>query len=1004
MMSAIENSLNEKIVQMGVASHISKLGWQFAEDETLGRPFESVFLQDDLIAALEKLNPEIAEVKSRADEVLAKLRAVLLGVRNDGLVASNEEFVAWICGRRTIKYIGTDQDVQVRLIDFDNPSNNILRVTTEATFHIGREHRRYDLVLWINGLPLVVGEMKTPVGVNISWLNGATDIHNAYEKKTPEFFVPNVFSFASEGREFRYGAVGQPPELWLNWSSTSDEIMPPGLPNVLRSAELLLTPTMVLDILRNYTLYSSRRTANGALLMKVIPRYPQVEAVEAIVARCKDPKRKQGLIWHHQGSGKTFAMAYAAAKLRHQEDLDAPTIVIVLDRLELIQQTESEFKSVGIGAMKTAETKEELRQLIKNDYRGVIITTIFRFSEAGLLTDRSNVVVMVDEAHRTQEGRLGLDMREALPNAKFIGLTGTPISSEDRNTWAMFGDADDPEGALNHYSVERSIHDGATLPVHVETRLVNFHINSADLEAAFDELAKEENLSEEQQGKLAAKASHISVVVRDKDRIDAVCKDIVNHYRTRIAPLGLKAQIVAYDRATCVAYYEAITALLNEGEEATVVMTTLKDDPQEWDRWNIDREQEATIKDRFRDINDPLKFVIVTAKLLTGFDAPIEGVMYLDKPLRAHTLFQAVCRTNRRWTNPITGQQKLHGLIVDYIGLGKELAKALATKPTLNLGQNQEDVEILLGELNAAVAKTMEGFSSIDLSAPVFNQIHDAQQILDTVKKREDFAAQFMKCQGLFEFLWPNTKLRPIEEAYRFLARIYASIAPNKAADLLLWQKLGAKTMEIVHAHLLNVTIDGDKLDKVAMDAEVLEALRENGLFPAPPKLGQPAPTALEVMQRLEARIQARLITDPTHKVWKSLVERLELLRLSRIASASESVEFLRHLLEIARDLLEAEKADDEGRIADIKVVDPRKGALTQIFEEYKPAGVPVVIEGVIESVDALVQPVRGTGWQTSAPGDRLVRQELRLILKNSGLPHSGELFDRAYAYIRENY
>jgi type I restriction enzyme R subunit len=226
MMSSIEQVLNEKIVQMGVAGHISKLGWQFAEDETLDRPFESVFLQDDLLDALVRLNPEIIEIAGRTDEVLARLRAVLLGVRNDGLVTSNEEFVAWMCGRRTIKYIGTDKDVQVRLIDFDNPSTNTLRVTTEATFHIGREHRRYDLVLWVNGLPLVVGEMKTPVGAHISWLNGATDIHNAYEKKTPEFFVPNVLSFASEGREFRYGAVGQSPELWLNWSSTTDEIMP----------------------------------------------------------------------------------------------------------------------------------------------------------------------------------------------------------------------------------------------------------------------------------------------------------------------------------------------------------------------------------------------------------------------------------------------------------------------------------------------------------------------------------------------------------------------------------------------------------------------------------------------------------------------------------------------------------------------------------------------------------------------------------------------------------
>jgi type I restriction enzyme R subunit len=215
MMSSVEKALNEKIVQMGVAAHVSKLGWQFAVDETLGRAFESVFLVDDLLASLAKLNPEIAGVSSRADEVLSKLRAVLLGVRNDGLVASNEEFVAWMCGRRTIKYIGTDKDVQVRLIDFDDPSANTLRVTTEATFHIAREHRRYDMVLWVNGLPLVVGEMKTPVGAHISWLNGATDIHNAYEKKTPEFFVPNVFSFASEGREFRY-VTGVMAELVFN--------------------------------------------------------------------------------------------------------------------------------------------------------------------------------------------------------------------------------------------------------------------------------------------------------------------------------------------------------------------------------------------------------------------------------------------------------------------------------------------------------------------------------------------------------------------------------------------------------------------------------------------------------------------------------------------------------------------------------------------------------------------------------------------------------------------
>ncbi|MEJ0014381.1 MAG: type I restriction endonuclease [Actinomycetota bacterium] len=271
MMSHIENELNEKVVQLGLVEHISKLGWKFSSDESLKRPYETVFLQDDLSNVLALLNPEIQETPKRADEVISKFRAVLLGVRNDGLSAANEEFVAWLCGRRTIKYIGTDKNVQVRLIDFDDLQRNIFRVTTEVTFYVGRERRRYDIVLWVNGFPVVVGEIKTPKEANVSWLNGATDIHNAYERKTPEFFVPNILSFASEGREFRYGAVGQLPELWLNWSSTADAILTPGLPNVLRSAELLLTPQMILDILRTYTLFSLRELQMVLCVRKLFP-------------------------------------------------------------------------------------------------------------------------------------------------------------------------------------------------------------------------------------------------------------------------------------------------------------------------------------------------------------------------------------------------------------------------------------------------------------------------------------------------------------------------------------------------------------------------------------------------------------------------------------------------------------------------------------------------------------------------------------------------------------
>lgn len=1001
------SDLAESAVQAALIDRLTKrdLGWHFVSPGDLPRQLDGVVLEEYVSEALIRLNPVIAERPDRVDEVLPRLRATLLAVANDGLVAANEEMTAWLCGRKTIKFLEADDYVPVRLIDFDEPRSNRLVVSTEVTFAPGHEDRRYDLVLFVNGFPLVVGETKTPISKHTSWLNGANDIYNGYEVKTPAFFVPNALSFATEGKDLRYGAVRQPGETWLPWSRTTDELLLPGMASVLRSAELLLAPEMVLDILRTYTLFSRRSSTQGGYVMKVIPRYPQVEAVDRIVERVRDAAKRQGLVWHHQGSGKTLLMAFAAAKLRQQLDLDAPTTLVVLDRLDLIEQVQGEFASVGIPSLKVGETKDQLRRLLKEDARGVIVTTIFRFKDAGLLNDRPNIVVMVDEAHRTQEGRLGLDMREALPNAKFIGLTGTPISTDDRNTWATFGDPDDPDGVLNHYSVERSIADGATLPIHVETRLVDFHIDHDALDQAFAELAEAEGLDERETGIVAKRASRVDQIMKAPDRIAAVCADIVEHYRSKVAPLGLKAQVVAFDRELCVAYHDAITALLAPGEEATVVMTTAKGDPIEWDAWDRDRDAEAKVKDRFRDIDDQLKILIVTAKLLTGFDAPIEGVMYLDKPLRAHTLFQAVCRTNRRWSNPNTGQEKLHGLIVDYVGMGNELAKAVAVRDTGVRKALPSDVDELVALLAEYIDTCMGRFVSVDRQASGFEQLYAAQECLPDQTTRDAFATEFIRAEGLFEFLWPDTALKPVESDYKWLARIYKSVTPTDAPDRLLWQRLGAKTAELIHEHLSDVTVDGRGLETVAIDAGVFEALRQLNLFPDIIDGDAPTPPTVEdILDTLEARLRRRLAGGASHPVWVSLADRLEALRRSKIDSAAASVEFLKQLLALAKDLVEAEKANEEGRLDEIKVVDPDKGALTQILAEYAPPDVPVIIETVVEKIDAIVRPVRGTGWQESQPGDREVRQQLRLVLKDSGLPPQGEIFDRAYAYIREHY
>ncbi|MHB8460163.1 MAG: type I restriction endonuclease subunit R [Candidatus Limnocylindrales bacterium] len=1000
------SQLAESAVQAALVERLTRadLGWRFVPGGILDRSLDSVLVESDVIAALIRLNPAITAQRDRVDEVLPKIRAAILSVANDGLIEANRQLIEWLRGQQTIRYLGTETFEPVRLIDFEHPRANALVVSTEVTYHAGSEERRYDLVLWVNGLPLVVGETKTPISATTSWLNGALDIHTAYEVKTPGFFVPNVLSFATEGKELRYGAIREPAQDWLPWSRTTDPFGLPGMANVLRSVELLLRPELVLDILRTYTLFSRRSSSAGGYTEKIIPRYPQVEAVEAIVARVRDPRRRNGLVWHHQGSGKTMIMAFAAAKLRAQLDLDAPTILVVLDRLDLIEQIGSEFASVGLPGLRIAQTKEELRRLLREDTRGIIVTTIFRFAEAGLLNDRSNIVVMVDEAHRTQEGRLGLDLRAALPNARLIGLTGTPISTADRNTWTTFGDPDDPDGVLNHYSVERSIADGATLPIHIETRLVDFHIDRPALDEAFAELAAAEALDEREQGMLARRASRVDELMKTAARIEAVCADIVEHYRRKVEPLGLKAQVVAFDRELCVRYLAEIKRHLRPGEEATVVMTSAKDDPAEWSVFDRERDEEVRIRDRFLDPADPLRFLIVTAKLLTGFDAPIEGVMYLDKPLRAHTLFQAVCRTNRRWTNPATDQEKLYGLIVDYVGLGAELARAVAVKDRGGRKALPADVAELFALLAGWVADLISRFAGVDRRASGYEQLMAAQERVATVDARADFAEAFLRCEALFELLSPDLRLRAFEDDYRWLARVYASIQPVANADALLWHRLGAKTSELLAEYVTDVVVGSGGLESVAIDAGTFEALRQLELFDTSVVVGSLAPTVDDVLDTIEARLRRKLAGETTHPVWRTLSERLEELRRTRLEGAKDSVEFLKRLLELARQLVGAERAEADGRLDAFAILDPDRGALTQILSEYAPPGTPAIIEHVVEEIDAIVRPVRGTGWQESQPGDREVRRQLRLVLRNNALPPAGELYDRAYAYIREHY
>lgn len=969
--------------------------------------------------ALIRLNPVIAEDPSRADLVISNLRAMVVTVLDEGLISSNQRMITWLRGLGTMPFPGVDEVPPIQLIDFEDPRSNKLIVSREVRFApAGVEARRFDLVLWVNGFPLVVGETKTPTEDKKSWLNGANDIHNVYEAEVPGFFVPNVFSFATEGKQLKLGAIGAPPKIWQPWGSTDDELLDDGLAKVMRSVELLLSPETVLEMLRSFTLYSATRTGSGAQKFKVIGRYPQLEAVKAIADRAADPDKKQGLVVHTQGSGKTFIAAFAAGAIRRK--VPGSTVLVVLDRIDLIDQTTREFESAGIDRLSIGETGAELQKMLAAGKRGVVLTTVFRFKDAGHLSDRDDITVIIDEAHRTQEGSLGMDMRQALPNATYIGMTGTAISEKDRDTYVTFGDPDDPDHILSAYTRERSIADGATLPLRIETPRTRLEIDTDALDEAFDEMADEAGLTDEEKELIAKKAGKAETLFKADARVKAVCADIVEHFYSRINPLGLKAQVVCFDRELCVLYEQEINLLLAEREsedECAVVMTvSSKDDPVEWRRYDLDRVEEGRIKDRFRDFNDPLKFLIVTAKLLTGFDAPIEGVMYLDKPLKKHTLSQALDRTNRRWVNPGTGQEKTHGLIVDYVGLGKQIAEAMVVKRR----EGERDplsTDTLKEELRAALNTALERFDGIDRKDFGYGALFEAQKRLQSAEDKEAFAEEFLKVEALFELLWPDPDLKEIRDDYRWLAKVYGSIQPSSAPDALLWHRMGAKTMALINEHVVGVRLRGDTVDQVTIDEESLQALKALKI----PGTEEDEPTAIpdpeEIIDGIEKRIKQRLKNDD-NPVYRSLADRLDKLREAQFESAADSLEYLKELLELAKKVVQAERSikDDvygtggaiggtgTGTVDEGLLPETRIGALTQIFEEFGPETTPEIIDRVVHEIDAVVGAIDFGRWAQGREKDREVKKAIRQALNKYGLPVTGPVFDKAYDYVAEHY
>ncbi|MHB8993180.1 MAG: type I restriction enzyme subunit R domain-containing protein, partial [Chloroflexota bacterium] len=486
------------------------------------------------------------------------------------------------------------------------------------------------------------------------------------------------------------------------------------------------------------------------------------------------------------------------------------------------------------------------------------------------------------------------------------------------------------------------------------------------------------DLSEQDRDDLAKRAAKMAVLVKNPQRVRAVVNHIVKHFQTRVEPNCFKAQVVVFDRECCVLYKAVMDELVGP-EASAIVMSGGQDTPSEWKQHVRDKDAEEKLLDRFRDPADPLQFVIVTSKLLTGFDAPILQVMYLDKPMKDHNLLQAICRTNRTF-----GQEKTHGLIVDYIGIFDDVARALDFDEKA-VQQVVSNIDELRKALPVQVQKCLAFFPGVDRSVGGYEGLMAAQQCLPNNEVRDKFAANYIVLGTIWEALSPDACLNPYEKDYRWLTMVYESVKPPSGNGKLLWHALGAKTVELINQNV-HVEAVRDGLETLVLDSELLEKVINEA-------------DAARKGREIEIHLIARLRKHLGNPAFMALGERLERIKERHEQGFTTSLQFLKEILELAKDVVEAERQMDP-----VEERDRAKEALTELFNGAKSKNTHIIVERIVADIDDIVKKVRFPDWQHTSQGERLVQKELRRTLLKYQLHTDQELFDKAYAYIKQYY
>ena len=849
------NQINENLIEQNLIELLKKQEYKYLHGSQIERNLDSVVLEENLKNSLKKLNPSLSQS--------ARVEAYnqILHVGSSDLMASNEKFHNLLCDGVTVEYEkdGETQGINVKIINLEDIESNDFLIVNQFIIKENNNEKRLDVVLFINGLPLVIIELKNALDEKATLHKAYTQIQN-YKKAIPSIFYYNALTIISDGIDAKVSSLSAPYSRYLAWKSP--EKKENGLlPELQIMCERMLDKEVLLNLIRFNTVFEKEEVKDdktgilSIVTIKKIAAYHQYYAIQKAIQKTLDAvgkTQKIGVVWHTQGSGKSLSMVFYTGQLVVNKDMKNPTIVILTDRNDLDDQLFTTFgncKSLLRQTPIQATSREDLKTKLNVSGGGVVFTTIQKFSdETGEISSRDNIIVVADEAHRSQygfTGRLDKDgdvkygsakyLRDALPNASFIGFTGTPIENDDKSTPAVFG------SYIDIYDIAQAVRDGATVPISYESRLVKIKLNK-EVTDKIDELIEGiDNTTEGQIEKYKTKNSQINAIVGHKDRIKDIANDIVTHFEARQELFTGKGMIVCMTRQIAVDLYKEIVTLrpswhnneLDKGK-IKVVMTSSTDDPESFQPHSTTKKTRKLLSARMKDVHDELELVIVQSMWLTGFDCPPMHTMYIDKKMQGANLMQAIARVNRVY------KDKPGGLIVDYIGIGQDLRNAMMTY--VEAGGKGEAVldikEVIAGmKTKFEVIEQMfndfnylEYFKVEDVNTKLQILMSATNYILSDEKLKDRFLSELTALSKLYVMSVPSLEAEQLRDAIAFFQAVKSRINKFTPSGFKSDIEVDTAIKQIVDDAL---TTDGvvDILEEVGIKAPSLDILSDEFLL-----------------------------------------------------------------------------------------------------------------------------------------------------------------------------